>query len=299
MMVRNFAKRLESVVNLVPPIPLVVLELLKALDDPDVDLSILSRIISTDPAMSINVLKAANSAFYRLPQQVKTIDFAVRILGIKAITTICVACGAYGALTPKRTFPHFDYGAFWKHSVATGVIARRLARELHMGHQAILYLCGLLHDVGKIILHRVAHDVYATAVRSVADGAMSVLEAEREFLGESHDAVGGLIMEKWKLPGEFVSIARYHHAPMSAPEACDRHSVAFQHLSDGLANLRYAFCSEPREGPPSCMEAFGILSEEHPRLADLSLEEFAWGPNGAEEEIIEMQGMLTGSWYGN
>jgi putative nucleotidyltransferase with HDIG domain len=296
-MIKNFMERLESVINLVPPVPVVALELLKVLDNPGVDLNMLSRVISTDPSMSVNVLKVANSAFYRLPYQVKTIDYAVRILGVKEIAVICVACGVYNALTQGRTPPGFDYRGFWKHSVATGVIARRLARELNMGNQSIIYLCGLLHDIGKIILHRVAHDIYAEAATATA--TMSILEAERQLLGESHDVVGDLIMEKWKLPREFTNVARYHHIPMKAPEECDRHSVALQHLSDRLAKLRYVFCSDIPEGPAASTEAFNILARKNPRLADLDLEEFAWAPEGTENEIIEMQSILTGSYSGN
>jgi putative nucleotidyltransferase with HDIG domain len=299
MMIKNFMDRLYSVVNLVSPLPLVVLELLKALMDPDVGLNTLSRIISTDPSMSINVLKVANSAYYKLPHQVKTIDHAVRILGAKQITTICVACGVYDVLTPRQTPHDFDYNAFWKHSVATGVIARRLAQELHMGNRAIIYLCGLLHDIGKIILHRIDHDAYAAAVSAAAESAMSILEAERLMLGESHDVVGSLIMEEWDLPGEITSVVRYHHFPMSTPEGRDRHFVAFEHLSDRLAAIRYAFYSEAPESLPVSEEVFNILVRGNPYLAELDLEDFAWARQDTDKEINEMQAMLMGHYSGN
>jgi putative nucleotidyltransferase with HDIG domain len=292
-MIGNLIERLESVVNFLPPVPIVVLELLKALNNEDVDLGTLSKIISKDPAMSINVLKVANSAFYRLPYKVDTIDYAVRILGMKEITMICIACGAYSALKPARGSDGFDYQAFWKHSVATGVIARRLSRELGMEIQAIAYLCGLLHDIGKIVLYRVAHDIYVMAMQSAGDNGMTMLDAEKKYFGESHDFVGGLIMEKWKLPREFVDVARYHHVPMIAPED-NRDPVALQYLSDRLAKLRYSFYSETEGVPITSTETFNALARKHPRLAKLDLEGFAWTPEGTDNEIIEMQAMLTG-----
>ncbi len=293
-MIKDFLEKVESAVNFLPPIPVVVLELLKALDDADVDLNTLSKIISKDPAMSINVLKVANSAFYRLPYKVDTIDYAVRILGMKEITMICIACGAYSSLKTTGSPHNFDYSAFWKHSVTTGVIARRLSRELGMENQAIVYLCGLLHDIGKIVLHRVAQDIYAMAVQSVDNDGLTILQAEKQFLGESHDTVGGLIMEKWKLPGEFVAVARYHHSPMSAPEG-NRDSVALQYLSDRLAKLRYTFYSEVQDVPIASSEAFDVLVRKNTRLAKLDLEEFVWAPEGTDNEIVEMEAMLTGS----
>jgi putative nucleotidyltransferase with HDIG domain len=291
-MVKNFMERLESAINFLPPVPVVVLELLNALDNPDVDINMLSRIISKDPAMSVNVLKVANSVFYRLPYKVDTIDYAVQILGMKEITMICIACGAYNALKPAPSPRGFDYSAFWKHSVTTGVIARRLSRELGMENQAIVYLCGLLHDIGKIVLHRAAEDLYATAIQAVHEDGISMVEAEKRFLGESHDTVGGLIMEKWRLPRLFTDVARCHHTPGNAPED-NRRSVALQYLSDRLAKSRYPFHSDTGDTSIASTEAFDILAQGNPRLVRLDLHKSAWVPQGTDNEIAEMLAMFT------
>ncbi len=284
-------ERIESAVNFIPPVPVVVLDLLNALDKEDVDLGTLSKIISKDPAMSINVLKVANSAFYRLPYKVDTIDYAVRILGMKEITMICIACGAYSALKPIRSSSGFDHHAFWKHSVASGVIARRLSRELGIENQAMAYLYGLLHDIGKVVLHWLTNEIYILVMQSADEDGMTMRDAEKKHFGASHDIVGSRIMEKWKLPKTFVDVARYHHEPICAPDD-NKDCVALQYLSDRLAKMRYVFFSEVEKSDITATDAFIELSKKNSRLASLELNEFSWNREGTDNEIHEMQSML-------
>ena len=91
-MIADFATKLETVINFIPPIPVVIVELLKALNDENANMNDIARIIAKDPPMSMNVLKVANSAFYRLTNKVATVDHAVRMLGVKELGMICVSC---------------------------------------------------------------------------------------------------------------------------------------------------------------------------------------------------------------
>ncbi|OPX99984.1 MAG: HDOD domain protein [Syntrophorhabdus sp. PtaB.Bin006] len=217
-MMHDFARKVEQVINLLPPIPVVMTELIGALDDENVQIGILAKIISKDPMMSMNVLKVANSAFYKLPRKVSTIDHAVKMLGITEITMICVACGAYQTLVPPPDTETLDLDEFWRHSVATGIVGRRLCHELEILDHNVVYFIGLLHDVGKVILDRYAHDLYKLAVKVTREKNVSLCEAERRLIGESHDQVGGWVMEKWSLPWMFVDATRYHHNVWASPE---------------------------------------------------------------------------------
>ncbi|MEN6615430.1 MAG: HDOD domain-containing protein, partial [Syntrophorhabdus sp.] len=163
-MITDFAKKLESVIHFIPPIPVIIVELLQALDDENSNMNNIARIIAKDPSMSMNVLKVANSAFYRLTNKVATVDHAVKMLGVKEIGMICVSCGAYQALKPPANIGTFDLKEFWKHSVATGIIARHICKEISIGEKNTLYFGGLLHDIGKIVLDRFAHDVYRIVI---------------------------------------------------------------------------------------------------------------------------------------
>ncbi len=292
-MIEDFAKRLEKVIEFLPPIPVVMSELLAALDDENVEMNVLARIISKDPSMSMNVLKIANSAFYRLPYKVATVEHAVKMLGMKEITMICLACGTYRALMPSRNVQTFSFDDFWKHSVATGVIARKICRELKVGDKNVIYFLGLLHDVGKVILDRFAHDIYALVIQTTFDECISMIEAEKRFIGESHDVIGGFVMEKWKLPEVFADAARYHHAVMESPEH-SRINVAITSLADQLARVRYFGFGGDMSGVVfSETEAFKVLEEVVPDIVNMDIFRFVYELETVDEEIVEMEKILT------
>ena len=291
-MISDFAKRLERIIDFLPPIPVVMAELLKALGDEDVGMNDLAKIIAKDPSMSMNVLKIANSAFYRLPYKVATVDHAVRMLGMKEITMICVACGAYRALMPRRNEQTFNFDDFWKHSVATGVIARKICRELRIGDHNIAYFLGLLHDVGKIILDRFAHDIYTIVIQTTFDECVSMIEAEKHLIGESHDVIGGFVMERWKLPEIFADAARYHHSVMESPEH-NRVIVGAISLADQLARVRYFGFGGDKSGVVfSETEAFKVIEGVNPEIADIDIFKFVYELETVDDEIVEMEKIL-------
>ncbi len=292
-MIEDFAKRIEKVIDFLPPIPTVMGELLAALGDDDADMNTLARIIAKDPSMSMNVLKIANSAFYRLPYKVATVEHAVKMLGMKEITMICLACGTYQALMPSTQTKTFNFDDFWKHSVATGVIARKICRELRVGDQNIIYFLGLLHDVGKVILDRYAHDLYSLVIQTTFDECVSMIEAEKRHIGESHDVIGGFVMEKWRLPAVFADVAKHHHEVMKAPEE-SRTSVAIISLADQLARIRYfGFGGDMSGVVLSETEAFKVLEQVAPEIVNIDIFRFVFELETVDDEIIEMEKILT------
>lgn len=281
--------RVEKTIDFLPPLPAVMADLIQALKNDDIDLRVLSKIIGKDPSMTMNVLKIANSAFYALPNKVSTIDQAVRLLGLSEITTLCISCGAYQSLKPPRGKATLDLKAFWRHSIATGVIAKILCRKFNLGTWDSLYLAGLIHDVGKVILDRLTHESYDELVELTYAENISILEAERRVLGASHDTVGGWLMEKWKLPQVFVETARSHHSLETAsPE--DRTVVAIISLADQFARLKgHGFGGDRTGVIVSEFDAFSILLKTNPDLADFDVVKFVLDLDDTTEEIEEME----------
>jgi putative nucleotidyltransferase with HDIG domain len=291
-MIQDLIKRLETVIHFLPPIPVVMTELLQALDNENTDMNSLARIISKDPSMSMNLLKVANSAFYRLPYKVLAIDQAVRMLGIKEITMICIACGAYSALKPPRNVKTFDSDEFWKHSVATGIISKRLCSKANIRGDGTLYLSGLLHDVGKVILDRFVHDIYTIVIQATVDECIPMIEAEKKILGESHATVGGWIMERWKLPRMFIDVAKYHHSVMDSPDE-SRTAVAISSLADQLARIQdHGFGGDRGGIVLNETDAFKVLEKASPSFADIDIVKLVWDLEDANDEISEMESIL-------
>ncbi|HEX2967196.1 MAG TPA: HDOD domain-containing protein [Syntrophorhabdaceae bacterium] len=292
-MINDFALRLERIIDFLPPIPVIMTELMQTLADENADMNDLAKIISKDPSMSVNVLKIANSAFYRLPYKVATVDHAVRMLGLKEISMICISCGAYHALMPARGAQTFNLEDFWKHSVATGAMTRKICSEFHTGDRSIGYFLGLLHDIGKIILDRFAHDIYTIVIQTTFEECISMIEAEKRLIGESHDVIGAFVMNKWKFPEVFADAAKYHHSVAESPEH-NRTMIAAVALADQLARVRcFGFGGDMGGVVLSETEPFRILQTAVPAIAELDIFKFVNDLETMNDEITEMEKLLV------
>ncbi len=288
-MINDLWKKIEKVIDFLPPMPPAATELAGVLSSDDVDLGTIARIISRDPSMAANILKIANSAAYGLASRVTGIDQAIGMLGTNEIASLCMCYGAARGLTPPPRTVTVDLDRFWRHSVATGVIARKVWRKLETGRGEQLYIAGLIHDVGCLVLDRLSHEVYAAILDLTRKENISVLEAERRILGASHDVAGGLLLEKWSLPDIFIECARCHHAPSGASEPY-RVAVAFVSLADMFARLTlHGFDNDMSGLIVSETDAFKLLKKTYPQLARLDVVKFVWDLDQANREIDEMQ----------
>lgn len=291
-MVDDLQKQIEEIIDFLPPIPAVMIELLKALGDENIELKTLAQIISKDPLMSMNVLKVSNSAFYRLPNKVSTVDHAVKLLGIKEITGICIACGAYQSLKPPQNVETFDFNDFWRHSVATGIVSKRLSQEFEILDHNILYFIGLLHDVGKVVLDRFVHDTYKVVIQRTLEENIAIREVEKRLIGESHDVVGAWLMEKWKLPLTFVDVAKYHHNVKEAPED-NKAAAAIVSFADRLSWIHYAGLQSNFDVTLLTEhESYLFLEEITDTIDDVDLGKFMKELDSANDEIDEMTRIL-------
>jgi putative nucleotidyltransferase with HDIG domain len=292
-MIKDFKVRVLKMISYLPPIPTVMVELVQALNDENIELSALGKIITKDPSMSVNVLKVANSAFYRLPVKVNSIEQAVLMLGTREIASLCIACTAGKTLKAPSHQQTIDLSMFWQHSVATGVIAKVLCAELGIQAQNNIYLAGLIHDVGKIILDRFMHDVYKEIVKITYNENVSVTEAEQRVMGESHARVGGWLMEAWNLPPIFVDVANHHHSVIDTQED-NRLEVAIVSLSNQLARLKsFGFGGDMSGVVLADIDAWKIIDEAYPQIKNLDVVKFIWDLDEAYNEILAMEKIIN------
>jgi HD-like signal output (HDOD) protein len=286
--IENLREKVEETINFLPPLPSIMTDLVHALNRDDSDFNTIARIVSRDPSMAMNVLKIANSAFYGLPRQVTSIEQAIRMLGISEIGSLCISCSASQALKPPKGVQTVDLNRFWRHSVATGVIGKILATKLSLGRWDNLYLAGLMHDVGAIVLDRFKHDMYKEILELTSKENIPMLEAEERVMGASHDTVGGWLMQKWKFSEVFVEVASFHHhVNMSSNQ--NRMVVSIVSLADVLARLtQHGFDGNMDGEIVEETEAFRVLVKRNPELADFDVVKFVWDLDEVNAEIEEM-----------
>ncbi len=292
-MSKPLRERIEAIRTYLPPIPGVFAELSQLLHDENVDLKVLGRVIGKDPSMSINVLRIANSAFYGLPNKVTTIEHAVTMLGLREITSVCMACEAARILKPAPGEKTADLHAFWLHSVATAVLARLFSKQFRVEPQGQAYLAGLLHDIGQLILDRFFHDLYERVVQLTYDENIPMIEAETRVLGESHGIVGGWLMEKWQLPPLFSEVASCHHA-VGRSSTENRLIVATVSLADQVARLKgFGFGGDETGVILEDTEAFRTLEQAQPSMEEMDVARFIMELDKNDLDIAGIEEMMN------
>jgi HD-like signal output (HDOD) protein len=229
---------IENIVTL-PTIPAVLAELNSAIANPDSSAAEIAKIISRDPSTATKVLRLANSAYYGLRSKVTTINHAVTMLGFKIIRNLVTTATIFDVPFHGDLSEYFDRDKFWRHSLGTGVAAQILAREaFHVDRRNDDYfICGLLHDLGKIVLAQYLQAKFQQALQMSHERKIALFEAEMQVIGCTHADVGGLLAKRWNLSQEVITALHFHHSPLRAPEQFRNHTLV-THVSDYMVRKK-------------------------------------------------------------
>ena len=232
----NILNLVSSAITL-PTMPEVLTKLNEVIADPDSSADSVAAVIAKDPSVSANLLRIANSAYYGLPIRVSSVSVAVSVLGFKMTKKLALKATVFSEFGKKRDqIQLFDPAGFWRHAIFTGTAARALAQQSAAfadSHAEDLYIAGLLHDIGKILLLEKACPRYLAMLRRAAQQKRCETDVEMEDFGFTHADVGSVLAIKWSLPEELAIAIRYHHAPSRDP--FHRSLSSLVHLSDQLA----------------------------------------------------------------
>lgn len=194
----------------IPPLPELVVRLLKALGDPETEPEDLESLLETDPVLVGRMLAMVNSPYFGLNRAVTTVREAVMVLGFRGIRTLALATSTCRFLSRDYSCYGFIDQGLWQHSMAVATMARHLGRACGLGvNQAEeLFVAGLLHDIGKMLL---AQFLEGAGVRVGVHGSADSLELAHA--GIDHAEAGALIAAKWNLPAELQDLIAHHHDP--------------------------------------------------------------------------------------
>ncbi len=220
-------------VSTFPTLPMMVGKLLDVLDEKDADFRIIAEVIKYDPALTANILKAANSSYVGLSKQVSSLTEASIRLGTRWIFKIALSSLINSAL--RRPAPGYDLSAeeLWKHSIATALMSEILCDLLNIKDKGMIFTSALLHDMGKIILGDFISDSFDNILKLAENEQIPFEEAERRVVGIDHAELGGLIADKWEFPKNIVDSITYHHNPDKAPSPTP--AIDIVHISDALS----------------------------------------------------------------
>ncbi len=268
-------------------LPEVCMQVQTMADNPNCGADDLGRLIAKDTALTTKLLRLVNSAFYGFTSKVETVNRAVSLVGIAELRNITLAASA-AEVFADISADLMDMVSFWRHSVFTGLVARKLAAECHVLHHERLFTAGLLHDVGRLLifmrLPEKASEILAAERRDHGD----LYELERAVLGFDHAQAGAELLTFWQLPPALCAAVRYHHQPQEADDA--QLEAAIVHLANAITHyLEHA----DAHNPSPYYDPYGPLLnprralEEGLVVAEIPADPYVWKHKGLSRANLE------------
>ena len=194
----------------------------------------IAAIVIRDPNLVARILKLANSAYYGLTTKVDTISRAVMLLGVRELQKLVCAITAVQTFS-KLSSAVTNMNSFWRHAVYTGLMAQNLARRAHVLHPERLFVAGLLHDLGTLLINQRFPEIAEATIREAAGNEDELYRIEEARLGFNHAYLTGLMLDNWQLPPALVDAITWHHLPHRARLAPV--DAALIKLADTIANF--------------------------------------------------------------
>ena len=224
-----------------PSVPDLYSEIVELVGKPDCVVDDIGAIVSQDPAMSTQVLKLVNSAFFGLGRKISEPNDAVLFLGVDTIKSLVL--GAHLFQPTARPLPAaFSLPRLWAHCVACADASKKIALSLGANHATAneAYLAGLLHDIGKLLLNANLPLECEEIVRLYRAGPLPLVAAESKVLGVNHAELGGYFLGLLGLPVAVVEAVTHHHEPHMAVDPSSL-VLASVHVGNAVAcNVRPA-----------------------------------------------------------
>ncbi|MDY0361706.1 MAG: HDOD domain-containing protein [Desulforegulaceae bacterium] len=192
----------------IPAFPHIIIEINRVIDLPETDYKTLSKIIEKDPAICAKILKIVNSAFYGMPSKIANIPDAVSVLGFDIVHRIAITISIINTINTD----HFSDFELLKHLFYTGSISRFISLNFKISTPDDAYVTGLLHDIGKLIIHRIKPEYFEQIRETAIEKKINFNKAEKllnKYPG--HGPIGAFAASQWKFPKKLIDSIRYHH----------------------------------------------------------------------------------------
>ncbi len=228
----DLTAKLKKKKIVLPEIPSVVFELNEVIANPISSADSIARVVNTSPSLTALLLKIVNSSFYGFPSKISRVSHAVTLIGTREISALALGISI---LSIFKNIPReiIDMYSFLKHSLACGIASRILAAQSNFPQTEQLFVSGLLHDLGRLILYIYFPQESRNVLSRARSTSKLLYKEEMDYLGCDHAEVGKMLMKQWKLPHVLENSVRHHHRPSRAQQPIP---AALVHLADIIVN---------------------------------------------------------------
>jgi putative nucleotidyltransferase with HDIG domain len=185
-----------------PAMPQVVFELRSAIRRQETTVKEVVQILERDPVISLRLISVANSPVYKGYGEVRSIQAAIPRLGFKETLSIVVAIANKSLYEARQPQFKMALDKMWVHSLAVAYAAKHFAHTLQLDDPEILFLMGLIHDIGKVILLR--------ALAEASKAKAPPMDAVLAGIQTAHQSIGTMLLKRWGFGDEFQNVVARH-----------------------------------------------------------------------------------------
>lgn len=199
-------------IDLLAPIPAIASQIITKSEDPDSSLSEIADLIANDPALTANLLKICNSAYFSLPRKVESVKDAVAWVGLDQIVELVLTNSVSANFNKGLEGYGLGEGELWRHAVTSAHIAKSLAQRYGASqNKHLIFTAALLKDIGKLILGRFVAFSFEKINIMVHSQGYSFNDAEKKIIGMNHEELGAMVGQKWAFSEKLIYMIRHHH----------------------------------------------------------------------------------------
>lgn len=263
-------QRIYSKIEEIPTLSPMLQKVVSLIKSSSSDAQDVTDVISRDPSLTSKVLKVSNSAYYGFSQSVDTLERAVMVLGFNMISSLAMSVGIIRTLSSKGKSGRFSKKRLWIHSLAVATIMKEMGDRLGRKEDSdSLFVIGLLHDIGKVVLDQFFSEEYSQALEETGClESAGVCAAEEKYFGMDHGEVGSILLKRWNFPKAIYGLVAMDHKT-DVPEGINAADVAMLHVADILSKEAGMGVSEsitPSGIRKTDMDTLGIGNKEVDQL---------------------------------
>lgn len=211
---KRIHQRVDETMDL-PAMPTIAQEVMRLRIDPNAGAAELAAVVGQDPSLAAQVVSWASSPYYGYQGKIDSIQTAIsRVLGFDLVLNLALGISVGKTLNVSDEGP-LGLRAFWRQSVYCATLCEKLCsfiRDKTRPSRGLVYLSGLLHNFGQLILGHLFPPQFYLINRYVSmNPHIPLIDIERYLLGTSHVEIGEWLMKSWNMPPELITAVRWHH----------------------------------------------------------------------------------------
>jgi len=194
-------------------LPQVLAEVIRVTEKEECGAHEISEVIMKDPALSVRLLRIANSAFYGPSREVSTVSQAVLLMGVRSVKALALSVGLYHMFDREQVV--IDRLRFWRHSLEVAIACREIARLCAYNPPEEAFVTGLLHDIGILIMEA-SYEDQLRRIWKLVEAGESLVKLEETTWGTNHARVAKFLLDQWRVPDLIGEAIGVHHDSFDA-----------------------------------------------------------------------------------